>query len=159
MFMDNKYVTSPTLPTPDGQIVTTGKEFSDALTLDLNDDEIAVAFRLIYLVRQKYAHRSFDTLEQGVKIVEEMEKEIQTLLAEQLEILSRVDVTPMLMGQPPVLEILGKLPTSATAKYGFDHEKKEYEVKKATERGETYLGEKGDPNATKAKKRDRNSRS
>lgn len=153
MFM-NEYVTSPSLPTQEG-IVTSAKEYSDALTMDLTDEEIRKSFSLIALVRKKYAGRSFDTIEQGIMIIEELEKEIQYELATGLNILARVDSTPMLMGQPPILEIMGKLPGDSVEKYGFDHEKKEWEVKRATDRGEDYLGQKEEPNAIKAKKRSR----
>jgi hypothetical protein len=149
----NEYVTSPTLPT-DGT-VKSAKELSGALTLELNDDEIGALMKIITLVHQKYIGRRFDTVEQGMMIMQEMEHEIQTRLAEELEVLATIDSTPMLMGQAPILEIHGKLPTSNLAKYGMDHEKKEYEVKKATARDEDYLGQKGTADAAKTQKRER----
>jgi hypothetical protein len=147
-----EYVTSPKLDAHEG-IVTSAKEFSDALTLDLNDEEIARAFQIIARVRTKYKHRSFDNIEKGMMIVEEMEKEVQTELAEKLNILARIDVTPMLMGNPPILEVLGKLPGDPVEKYGFDHEKKEWEVKRSTSRNEDFLGQKENANVTPIKRR------
>lgn len=147
-----QYVNSPTLPSDEG-IVKSDKEFSDALTLDLTDDEIKMFGILFQQVRGRYYGRRYDTLEQGVKIVEEMEKEMQTVMAERLSILCRFDVSPMIMGQPPIFEVMGRIPGHSIEKYGFDHEKKEYEVKKATARDEDYLGQKGEENANRARRR------
>jgi hypothetical protein len=151
--MDNhQYVTSPTLA--DNDIVGNPKELSDALTLELTDHEISRMMEIFGSTWKKYIGRTFDTVEQGMQIVTEAEKEITDRMANELEVLCTIDVSPMLMMQPPILEIHGKLPTSSFAEHGFDHEKKEYEVKEATVRGEDWLGQKEDPNRhTKAKKR------
>jgi hypothetical protein len=147
-----QYVTSPTLP--DKDIVGTPKELSDALTLELQDHEISRMMEIFGSTWKKYIGRRFDTVEQGMQIVSEAEKEITQRMANELEVLCTIDVTPMLMGEPPILEVHGKLPTSDFAKYGFDHEQKEYEVKTATARGEDFLGQKEDPNRhTKTRKR------
>lgn len=148
----NEYVTSPTLKT-DGSVAS-HKELSDALTLELQDWEITRLGSIIGDVWGKYVGRRFDTVEQGMEIVTEAETEMTHRIAEELEVLVSMDVSPMLMLEPPILEVHGKLPTSSFAKYGLDHEQKEHEVKEATRRGEAFLGEKEDPNRhTKAKKR------
>lgn len=140
-------VTSPTLPANEG-IVHTPKQFSDALTLDLTDEEITRAFAITTSVsrkwRQIFAYRlgphSTFTLDQAMKLVDNFEDELKTQLAEKLDILAQVDVTPVIEGQPPVVEILGALPSHSSTKYGLDHEKKTWEVKKAKALGQDFLG-------------------
>ena len=148
----NEYVTSPTLPTEGA--VGSHKELSDALTLDLQDWEISKLGSIIGDVWGKYIGRRYDTVEQGMEIVSQAEAEMTHRIAEELEVLVSMDVSPMLTFEPPILEVHGKLPNSSFAKYGFDHEQKEWEVKKATARDEAFLGEKEDPNrSAKTKKR------
>lgn len=147
-----QYVDSPTLPTQEG-IVKTEKEFSDALTLDLTDHEIGLAGQIIQSVRGRYYGRGFSTIEQGISIIEDMEREMQHEFATQLGVLVRIDSVPMLSGEPPILEIMGKLPGTTMAKYGMDHEKKEWEVKKANDRGEAFLGQKSNPDTAKARRK------
>lgn len=145
-FPDNP-VTSPTLPTNEG-FVYTPKQFSDALTLDLTDGEIQRAIQIITSVARKWRsifayrlgpHSSF-TIDQAMKLVDNFEDEVKTQLAEELDLLATVDVTPVFEGQPPVVELLGALPGHSSAKYGLDHEKKEWEVKKAKTLGQDFLG-------------------
>jgi hypothetical protein len=152
MYMEDlsQYVTSPQLSARDG-IVSSEKELSDALTLDLLDHEIPELFKIVLQVNARYYYRHFDTIEQGVKILEEMEREMQQELAERMQILCRIDASPMLMGNQPILEVLGRLPSHDIAKHGFDHEQKEWEVKRASSRNEDYLGQKENPNSKKAK--------
>lgn len=140
--------TSPTLDTGDGDVVNTGASFSNAMTLELTDAEIQAAWRIIWGVRakhqmkfiQKFNDASTFNLDDALKALEEMEDEIKTKLAE-VDILASVDTVPILEGQPPAIEIIGMLPGSNLAKYGMDHERKEFEVKRATQRGEAFLGE------------------
>lgn len=141
------YVTSPNLPGNDKDIVRTPKEFSGALTLDLTDAEIKRAMEIIVAVKRKYserwAHMSFDTFEKVADQLEIMADEVRDRMANELDVLATVDGTPVLNGEPPVIEIIGKLPGSDMDKYGMDHERKEHEVKLAAERNEDYLGQKG----------------
>lgn len=139
--------TSPTLPTDTG-IVRTPKQFSDTLTLDLTDDDITRAMEVTLRIRRKYSdifrakfgpHGSF-TAGEAFKLLDQFEDEIKTTLAEQLDLLVTVDVEPVLFGEPPVISFEGALSSHSTAKYGLDHEKKEWEVKRAKDRGQDFLG-------------------
>lgn len=144
--MSNPYVTSPNLPTG-RDVVSTAKDFSGAMTLDLSDDEIKRALKVCVsavrkhqtMWRQKYP---FDSIEQVADLLEELEKELAYKMMEEVDCLVRVDGTPVFVGQPPVIEWLGKVQGTSLDKYGQDHERKTYEVQKATERGEDYLGQK-----------------
>ncbi len=154
-------ITSPTLATDPG-IVKSAKEFSDALTLDLTDTEIKKAFELIMKIsnkfRQRFIYKFSDislyktpehAAEAAAKMVDEFEKEIQNTLAESMDLLVVVDMAPVFDGQPPVVELQGHLSTHYSAKYGFDHEQKEFEVKASVERGEAFYGEKFSTNTQK----------
>lgn len=129
----------------EADMVTTSKQFSDALTVDLTDEEIGNAYRLITRVnnkhtalwRQKYP---FDNADKQHEFLAEFEDEIKTKLAEECNILATVDTTPLIAGQPLILEILGKIPGDAIYAHGFDHEKKEWEVKR-TAKGDAFMGE------------------
>lgn len=138
--------TSPTLPADDG-IVRSPKEFSDNLTLDLTDDEIQRAMSAVLEVRAKYSrifrskfgpHGNF-TVEGAMIALDEFEKELKDRLAQQ-DLLVSVDVEPVLFGEPPIITLEGALPTHVSAKYGLDHERKSYEVRKAKDLGQDFLG-------------------
>lgn len=143
---DDEPVTSPELPADEG-IVHTPKQFSDALTLDLTDEEIQRAYVIIsktstkwrYIFASKLGHNNF-TVEQAMKLVDQFEDELKTRLADELDLLAAVDVEPVFDGQPPVVELIGALPSHYSARYGADHEKKTWEVKKAKGLGQDFLG-------------------
>lgn len=142
--------TSPELPTQDTR-VKTAKEFSGALTLDMTDEEIAQAYRIVVRVKSKWQEkfrRKFNDpsafkLDDALKMIEQFEDEIKTELAEKVQVLATVNTVPILEGQPLEIDWIGRLPGSDLARYGMDHEKKEWEVKRAVERGEDFLGQKG----------------
>lgn len=142
--------TSPTLPVDDG-IVTTAKQFSDALTQELNDDEIKRAFEMIVRISEKYHEKfarrfgpnSLFTPEQALEALDEFEEELKYELATKLHVYATVDATPVFEGEPPIVELAGALPSHSIARHGFDHEKKTWEVQHATERDEDYYGQKG----------------
>ncbi len=141
--------TSPQLPVDPG-IVTTQKQFSDNLTMDLNDDEIKRALAMLIPIREKWQERfrakAFSPafgVEQAMQLVDEFEDELKTELMDKMGLITAVDVTPLFDGEPMVIEFTGVIDTHPAQQYGFDHEKKGWEVKKATERGEDYLGQKG----------------
>lgn len=134
------------MPTNDG-IVSTPKEFSDALTLDLTDDEITQAMQITLRIRQKWqdrfrsAFRDLNfTVNQAMKMVDQFEDELKDELANKLNILVHVDAAPVFEGEPMVIEFMGGLPSHSSAKYGLDHEKKTWEVQKAKEKGQDFLG-------------------
>ncbi len=128
-------------------VVSTMTDFSNAMTLDLNDDEIKTAGELILTIRARYVDKwqfmSFDSFDHAAIELEHYRDEITTTLAERLGILATVDTAPVLDGEAPIIEIIGKIEGTSFAKYGMDHEKKKWEVELATERGEDYLGQKG----------------
>lgn len=142
------HITSPNLNTDSG-IVRTQKQFSDALTMDMTDEEINVAMKIVIEVKNKWQNRfryKFNDpttfkLDDALKLIEQFEDEIKTRLAE-VEVLATVDTVPILEGQPLVIEWIGKMPYSASAMGHFDHEKKNYEVRKAKEREEDFYGQK-----------------
>jgi hypothetical protein len=158
---DDFAVTSPNLSVKDG-IVKSSVEFSNALTLDLTDEQISLAWRTLIPIinkwREKFVSRfaldaRFD-VDRAMELVDQMEEEIKYRLMETCQLIVSVDVTPLLEGQGIVISFDGVLPSHEVLKYGFDHERKGYEVVKAKERGEAFLGQKEDPNRqTKTKKR------
>ena len=138
-------VTSPTLPANEG-FVYTPKQFSDALTLDLTDGEIQQALGIIVNTskkwRTRFAYKSltgFHDVEEAMKLVDQFESELKTRLAD-IDLLATVDVMPVFEGQPPIVELVGALPGHPSEKYGLDHEKKTWEVKKAKALGQDFLG-------------------
>ena len=148
-------VTSPQLPTDDG-IVKSAKQFSDALSMDLTDEEIKKAFELTVKISNKW-HEKFRlrfgggifTPEEALEALDEFEEELKYELATRLDVYATVDATPVFEGEPPIVEFAGALPSHPIAKQGFDHDKKTWEVQHATARGEAYYGQKG---ITKKKK-------
>lgn len=142
-------VTSPELPVDSG-IVKTRKQFSDALTQDLSDEEISKALQLMLPIKEKWEERfrakatsPLFGVEEAMELVDQFEEELKYELATKLHVYATVDVTPLFEGQPMVIEFQGALPSHDIAKYGFDHERKTDNVQKATAQGEAYLGEKG----------------
>lgn len=140
--------TSPTLDTS-SDLMNDAKSFSGNMTLDLTDEEIQAGWRIIQRVRRKHQEifqRKFNdpstfTMNAVEKAIDEFEDEIKTELAEKVGVLASINVAPIIVGEPMEIEWLGVLPGHDLEKYGLDHEKKEYEVKKATARGEAFLGE------------------
>ncbi len=155
--------TSPQLPVDDG-IVTSAKQFSDALTQELTDDEIKRAFELTVRISQKWHEKfvskfgphSIFTPEEALEALDEFEEELKYELATKLHVYATVDATPVFEGEPPIVEFAGALPSHSIAKQGFDHEKQQYMVKRATSNREDYLGQKSDDGKTKRRaERDR----
>lgn len=133
---------------PDSDIVNSSKAFSNALTLDLTDEEIGNAYRLITQIKTKHSLRwqqkyPFDKYQEDQihSMLAEFEDELKTTLAERCNILASVDTVPLLNGEPPVIEIIGKLPGDSIYTDGLDHEKKRWEVQR-TRSDEAYRGEK-----------------
>lgn len=122
------------LPVSDG-IIRTERELAGIP--DLTDDEIQNVFATMVDINNKYMYKPATP-----KNLEALEDEIKTRLMNQ-GILVGVDPTPVLHGEAPIVDIIGKVSTDNIHKYGFDHEKKEYEVNKANSRREAWLGQKG----------------
>lgn len=123
------------------------KAFSQTAN-DLTDHEIQQTFKIVELIRLKYAGKA-NTPEN----LEQLRDEVLTRLAEDVNILASFDPAPCFYGEPPILEILGKVQTDSLYKDGFDHEKKRFEVIKSKERGEDYLGQKESYNKLKPRKK------
>lgn len=149
---ENKFVTSPDLATQD-TLVQSAAHFSGTQTLDLTDAEIQQCWRIIQPLRRKWGARFISkfngiessklsqALEDAMAMVDQFEDELKTQLMEKVEVLATVNCLPILEGQPLEIEFLGKMPGSDLHKYGMDHERKGWEVQRAKERGEAFLGE------------------
>lgn len=144
--MNDPFVTSPNLPV-DRDVVSTAKQFAGATTLELSDTETKKFLELTVRIVRK--HQTvwrrmfpFDSLEQCMNLIDELEKELAYTMMTEMSIMVRVDGTPVLTGGRPVIEFLGKTEGTEFAIYGQDHERKRHEVLKAKERGEDYLGQK-----------------
>ncbi len=103
---------------------------------DLQDHEAVAAVKIIRECQLRYLGRA-NTPEN----LEALRDEILTRLME-INILASFDPTPCFYGDPPEIEILGKVPTDSIHKDGFDHEKKSFEVNEAVKRNEEYRGQK-----------------
>lgn len=106
--------------------------YSDELT----DSEAVAAVRFIALCQEKYANKP-----NTKKNLEALRDELLTGLMG-MNILAEFDPTPCFYGEPPAIEIRGKVAGDSIHEYGFDHEKKKWEIDKARSKGEDYLGEK-----------------
>lgn len=125
----------PQIPDP---IIHSEKQlvhFADELT----DSESVEAFQLVMELQMKYAFKP--NTQQNL---EELRDEALTRLMEK-NILAELDISPCFYGEAPILELKGKVSGDAIHAYGFDHEKKKWEIDKAHDRGEDYLGEKESP--------------
>lgn len=111
------------------------KDFAHSAA-ELTDSEITKVFRVVEAVRLNYAGKK-NTPEN----LDALRDEALTRLME-IGVLATLDPAPCFYGEPPVLEIIGKVSGDAIYKDGFDHERKGYEVNKANERNEDWLGQK-----------------
>lgn len=152
------------LPVNQG-LVKTEKEFSDALTGELTDAEIAIATRIIIASKTKWQNRfrlkfrdttNFKTkeVEEALDLVEEFNDEISYRLATEVGVLASVDTTPLLKGEGIHVDILG----TVGGPKPMDHDQKEYEVKKAKDKKEDFLGQRS-TDKVKAQKRSKNVKS
>lgn len=146
MCMNSPFPTSPHLNT--GQdTVSTAKDFTGLTTLDLTDEEVKIFLETTVKITKK--HQTiwktlfpFNSIEQCMELLDKLEQELAYTLMERLDVLVRIDGTPVFEGGAPIIELLGKMEGTSLAKYGQDHEKKTWEVQKAKERGEDFLGQK-----------------
>ena len=122
-----------------------GKDFAHAAS-DLTDEEVTKLFRVVEEVRYKYAGRA-NTADN----LEHLRDETLTRLMD-IGILATMDPAPCFYGEPPIIEVIGKVSGDSLHRYGFDHERKGWEVNKANERNEDWLGEKEAVNVRKKKK-------
>ena len=119
----------------DGNQVESAKDFVYKAT-DLQDNETVAAMKIIAEVQVKYQHKM--ATEANLMALRD---EALSRLAD-VGILATFDPVPILNGEPPILEIVGKVWDDPIHKYGFDHEQKQYEVQEAQKRGEEWRGQK-----------------
>lgn len=123
-----------------------GKGFAHAAS-ELTDAEITNTFKIVASVREKWAGRA-NTPDN----LEKLRDETLTRLME-IGVLATLDPAPCFYGEPPVIEIIGKIQEDKTYHTeGFDHEQKMYEVRKAVDRNEDWLGQKESVNKLKPRK-------
>jgi hypothetical protein len=140
--------TSPDLPVNEG-IVSSMTAFSNGLTLDLTDEEISQAYQIIVRIKDKYSrifrakfgHNTQLTVEDAMRMIDQMEDELVTTLAERMDLIATVDASPVFEGEGPIIDLVGALSSHSSATYGMDHEKKEWEVKRAIQTKEDFLGQ------------------
>lgn len=123
------------MPVKDDRISTTTGLAKNAA--ELTDEEVMKVGRLVAQLVSKYGTRP-NTPEN----LEALRDEALTRLAAEMNILATLDPTPCFYGEPPTIEIIGKMPNDAIHKEGFDHEKKQWEVREANKRNEEYRGQK-----------------
>ena len=115
--------------------VTSMKDFALKAT-DLQDHEVKKMGEIVGEVVLKWGRKA--------NTPENLEACRDELLyrAAEIGILCEFDPTPAFYGEPPILDIIGKIATDPIHQYGFDHEKKRHEVLEAKKRGEDYRGQK-----------------
>ena len=113
------------------------KEQLAGFAQDLSDIEVGQVGKIIGSLQRKYAHRP-----NTPEVLDQLRDEVITRLAEEMGILATLDPTPCFHGEPPIVEIVGKVSGHSFHKDGFDHERKYWEVQQANKKGEAYLGQK-----------------
>lgn len=116
-------------------VVTSLKEFSDVSMMELTDSEVQNALQEILKIQAKYATRYATKAN-----LDSLSDEITTKMYA-LGILVSFDPTPLFEGDAPHLEILGKVGTEHE-QHGFDHEREQWEVQRANDRGQDVYKEK-----------------
>lgn len=160
--MSDDFVIPPTAPDPknrDAGLVWTPKQYSDTATLDLTDEEIQKSWVIIQETVAKHQPRWVEMIMRDVtltteRLAGELDKfrdEIVSRLGEEVGLAANVDGMPCLEGKPPIVEIVGHLAGTEMDKYGLDHERKGWEVTRATQRDEDFYGQKGITKKKKAK--------
>jgi hypothetical protein len=122
-----------------------GKNFAYSAT-ELTDREITRVFEVVEQVRANYAGKV-----NSPENLEALRDEALTRLME-INIIATLDPSPCFYGEPPVLEIVGKVHGDPLHQHGFDHEQKGWEVNKSRERGEDWLGQQGNVDKRKRNK-------
>lgn len=123
------------------EYVSSLKAFSDTLTLDLTDADIKKAFEICMRSLRKWrpifnakfdphSATSINSRDEAAALIMQWDSEIQDQLAE-MDLDGEVDIEPLRKGKPPTIVINGALESHISAKYGMDHERKEFEVKRS----------------------------
>lgn len=116
--------------------VKSRQQLSDYAIQELHDDEVIKVAQIVNAARNKYRGRP-----NTPQNLEMLRDEMLTRFAE-IGVLAEFDPTPCFYGEPPVVEIKGRVAGHDSFKHGFDHEKKGWEVNTAKQRGEHFRGEK-----------------
>lgn len=138
----------PSARIPDDKIKTR-KQLSKFSTGSLTDEDVTTVGKIVYALQLKFRNRYANETN-----LAQLEDEAMTKLAE-AGFLAKVDPTPTLTGDPPIVEIIGKVGNLGFQK-PHDHERQYWDVAKAEERGEAFLGEKEIIDSTPIKKRHKN---
>lgn len=125
---------SANVPVPDDTIKSTSQlaQFSTELT----DAEVKAVGTIIGRLVMKYGRKA-----NTVENLDALRDEALTKLSE-IGILATLDPAPCFYGEPPIVEIIGKVDGDGLHKHGFDHERKRWEVLEANKRNEDYRGQK-----------------
>jgi hypothetical protein len=114
------------------------KELSTGLmrqdTTELREEDVRNIGRLAAQIVPKYKYRL-----RSAQTLQEFDNEVMHRFAE-VGLIARVLPDPD-TGMYTI-DVIGHVPGHDIHKFGFDHEEKQYEVRKATERGEDYRGQK-----------------
>jgi len=116
-------------------VITSTKQLAQFAS-ELTDLEVGEVAKIIGVLQRKYGARP-----NTPKVLDELRDEALTKLAE-IGILATVDPTPCFHGEPPIVEIVGKVPGHEIHSEGFDHERKRWEVQNANKLGEDWRGQK-----------------
>lgn len=103
---------------------------------DLTDFEIMKVGAISKEVSARFSHKP-NTAKNLAEMANYAEDEFR-----KIGLLTHVDLSPVLLGEPPIMEIRGRVADANEHKYGFDHERKRHEVLEANARGEKFRGEK-----------------
>lgn len=104
---------------------------------DLYDYEITKVGKIAYELSSMFSKKTNNQMN-----LSEMAKRAEDMFRE-AGLIARVDLLPCIqVGGSPVIEILGRVPTTDQAKQEFDHERKRWEVLGGNARGEKFRGEK-----------------
>lgn len=112
---------------------------------ELLDTESQMVGRIVGEAQLKWSNKP-----NSVDNLQELRQELLHALMD-IGIVAEFDPTPCFYGEPPILEIRGKVKDDPIHKYGFDHEQKRWEVQRAIERNEEWLGQKEAPNSRRQK--------
>ena len=108
-------------------------KFAQEAFVDVYDEDVAKIGRAYQAAMDKYKGKtnSYANLAELAKYLEdEMHK---------VGYRAYVDISPILLGEPPILEILGPIDEGKET----DHDRKVWEVEKSKTRNEKFYGEKG----------------
>jgi hypothetical protein len=114
-------------------VVSSVKELSDVSMMELTDSEVVAVTQEILKIQEKYRYKYATKAN-----LDSMADEITTKMYN-MGVLVTFDPTPLLEGDAPHLEILGKI-GGEFQEHGFDHEREQWEVQRANDQGQDVYG-------------------